>query len=200
MVRANIEELVRQQMQPFEASLIGSVVGIIQDCQDRVFRAYREGICDDEDVHMSPSIDMETDASLPPSEVVYTGMQSNQNQYQSSHFLDAVFQHPPPLKSAGQCPSPLCAVDQLHTSTQSTTDTVLSDSGYASEQLCNCLGPCICLARTISSQSQEATAVESQRIDARDEDFQWHDWIDNLGWNHMDEMDGEDRNEANAID
>jgi hypothetical protein len=152
------------------------------------------------DVHMSPSIDMETDAGLPPSEVVYTGMQSNQNQYQSSHFLDAVFQHPPPLNSTCQYPPPLCAVDQLHTSTQSTTGTVLSDSGYASEQLCNCLGPCICLARTISSQSQEATAVESRRIDARAEDFQWHDWVDNLGWNHMDEIDGEDGHEANVID
>ncbi|KAH6675858.1 putative resistance to glucose repression protein 1 [Halenospora varia] len=42
LVRSNIEEVVRRETQPLEAALIGSLVGIIQDCQDRVFRAYRE--------------------------------------------------------------------------------------------------------------------------------------------------------------
>jgi hypothetical protein len=42
LVRFNIEEVVRRDMQPLEASLIGNLVGIIRDCQDRVFRSYRE--------------------------------------------------------------------------------------------------------------------------------------------------------------
>jgi hypothetical protein len=40
MVNSEIEEAVRREMQPYRDSLIGNLVGIIQDCQDRVFHAY----------------------------------------------------------------------------------------------------------------------------------------------------------------
>ncbi|EHL02835.1 putative Resistance to glucose repression protein 1 [Glarea lozoyensis 74030] len=42
LVRSNIESVVRHETQPLEAALIGNLVSIIQDCQDRVFRSYRE--------------------------------------------------------------------------------------------------------------------------------------------------------------
>ena len=42
LARSNIEEIAHRDMLALEASWIGSLVGVIQDCQDRLFRAYRE--------------------------------------------------------------------------------------------------------------------------------------------------------------
>lgn len=42
LARSNIEEIARRDMQPLEASWIGGLVGAIQDCQNRLFRAYHE--------------------------------------------------------------------------------------------------------------------------------------------------------------
>src|SRR6201999_4572592 len=57
MVRSEIEEAVRREMHPYRDSLIGNLVGIIQDCQDRAFRAYREGLDVETDIHLPPSVD-----------------------------------------------------------------------------------------------------------------------------------------------
>src|SRR5271168_53598 len=71
LVRSNIEEVARRDMQPLEASLIGSLVGIIQDCQDRVFRAYRESQRVDEGIEVPPTEDLA--ASISPSQSDFTG-------------------------------------------------------------------------------------------------------------------------------
>ena len=172
-------------MQPFEASLVGSVVGIIQDCQDRIFRAYRQEMCnddDDDDVQMQPSIDMEPIESLPPCDSGFNEGQMSEDQYQpsgGSAFLDAVFQHPPPLQSMDQCASALPAFNELP-NTHLTNDIIFSDSGYASEQMCNCPGPCVCLSRTTSSESRDAGSTDLQNGDVRDGNFQWHDWSESF--------------------
>jgi hypothetical protein len=146
MVRSEIEDAVRREMQPYRDSLIGNLVGIIQDCQDRVFRAYREGLDAEEDVRLPPSIDADDPEPL----------QNHPDQRQNilklqeeSNFLDAVFNHPPPIQDTGG----FLELFDMHNQTLSfpANNHVFSDSGYASEMLCNCPGPCSCFTTTISS-------------------------------------------------
>jgi len=148
MVKSEIEEAVRREMQPYGDSLIGNLVGIIQDCQDRVFRAYREGLDAEEDMCLPPSI--EVDDSDP--------LQNHPDQRQNtpklqeeSDFLDAVFNHPPPIQDTGGFLEPFDMHNQ--NLSFSANNYVVSDSGYASEMLCKCPGPCNSFATTISSSS-----------------------------------------------
>jgi hypothetical protein len=93
LVRSNIEDIARRDMQPLEASLIGSLVGIIQDCQDRVFGAYREAQRVDDEIEIPPSEDNAALAQLDPAE---DGMlRQSLNSYSlHSEFLDMVFEPP----------------------------------------------------------------------------------------------------------
>jgi hypothetical protein len=63
LVRFNIEEVVRRDMQLLEASLIGNLIGIIRDCQDRVFRSYRETQRRRDEVEMPMRINNEVSAA-----------------------------------------------------------------------------------------------------------------------------------------
>jgi hypothetical protein len=141
-------------MQPLEASLIGSLVGIIQDCQDRVFGAYREAQRVDDEIEIPPSEDNAALAQLDPAE---DGMlRQSLNSYSlHSEFLDMVFEPPrtqvpetmvpifqkkPPLSNS---PGPSVA-----------NDTIFLDSGYSNERLecCHCNGHCSCMG-AIGNQS-----------------------------------------------
>jgi hypothetical protein len=90
LIRSNIEEVARRDMQPLEASLIGSLVGIIQDCHDRVFRAYRESQRVDEEIEVPPTEDLA--ASISPAQPGFTGDeipdQPLDSYPQRSEFLD----------------------------------------------------------------------------------------------------------------
>jgi hypothetical protein len=163
MVRSEIEEAVRREMQPYRDSLIGNLVGIIQDCQDRVFRAYREGLDAEGDMRLPPSIDV-GDLDL---------LQNRPDQRQNiaklqeeSDFLGAVFNHPPPIQDTGGFFDPM----PNQTLSFSADNHVFSDSGYASEMLCNCLVPCSCFTTTVSSSSNWCL---SQGDNESEETFPW---------------------------
>jgi hypothetical protein len=127
--------------------LTGSLVGIIQDCQDRVFRAYREsqGV-DQELVPRTASPPENTVSSAPPPPTWAEDWAADRLPFQSN-FLDAAFEAPirteqtsPDLLGFGQAPESGSAS--------------YSDSGYASEPRCNCKEPCNCLVSDPNTQFQ----------------------------------------------
>jgi hypothetical protein len=86
MVRGEVEEAARREMQPYRDSLIGNLVGIIQGCQDRVFRAYREGLDVEADMRLPPSVDAHDREMLQS----YPNHRQNLPKLQEeSDFLDA---------------------------------------------------------------------------------------------------------------
>ncbi|KAF4632584.1 hypothetical protein G7Y89_g5539 [Cudoniella acicularis] len=156
LVRTNIEEVVRRETRPLEAALIGSLVGIIQDCQDRVFRAYRETQGMETDGMTSPkTLDTIASSSTAQPENVWTPTTQTQ---QDSGLLDAAFHAPSPTSTEHQDPVPdfqrfRSSIESEKPNNHATL--VFSDSGYGStsEPICCCHGACHC-SRSNSSSSQ----------------------------------------------
>jgi hypothetical protein len=148
LVRFNIEEVVRRDMQPLEASLIGSLVGIIRDCQDRVFRSYHETQRRRDEVETPATINREVSAALESIDSADNNLHSNsQDQHlRPSRFVGDVFQPPPAqnVNSGFQMPARAEVQDGF---LGPYSDTITSDSGYASAQVqfCDCPGPCNCV-------------------------------------------------------
>ncbi|KAE9378798.1 hypothetical protein N431DRAFT_553166 [Stipitochalara longipes BDJ] len=175
LVRSNIEEAVRREMQPLEASLVNNLVGIIQDCQDRVFRSYREtqGLCAEPQIQQS--IDPEAALSLMPPDGHQDGLGSssrplNTSSGPQSNFIDTIFRTPP--QSSESILSDLAGIDSRSHLAMQSSDVFLSDSGYASEQLqlCGCSGPCSC-GITHSGEQEDNTTQEIE-----DGNLQWNNW------------------------
>lgn len=177
LVRTNIEDVVRRDMQPLEAALIGNLVGIIQDCQDRLFRGYRQMRGEETEASVSPAM-----TNLPSFTGTF-GDQRIQSSNQQSQLLEAAFQPLPlaPSNLGNQVPN----VNQermrdLHY--QPSLDMVLSDSGYASElpHFCDCPGPeCVCSGETFNSQTRDGLAdVITNDIFGFEEgmNMQWDGW------------------------
>lgn len=180
MVRGAIEDAIRREMQPFGDSLIGNLVGIIQDCQDRIFRAYREGTDSKGDMRLPPSIDsddLESPQSHPPAE---DQTHPDPRVQEEPDFLAALFNHPPSIQDPGIYFAPFEANNQVPTLP---TNNVFSDSGYSSEMLCTSPGSRSGFATTISSASD---GIAVQRATEADELFQWQaesqDWIQAPEW------------------
>jgi hypothetical protein len=151
MVRSEIEEAVRREMQPYRDSLIGNLVGIIHDCQDRVFHAYREGLDMETDMRLPSSVDADDAHDCEPLQSYPSQRQVIPKLQDESDFLDAVFNLPPPIQDTGGFLEPFDMHNQ--TPSFSANDHVFSDSGYASGVLCNCPGPCSCFTTSITSSS-----------------------------------------------
>jgi hypothetical protein len=177
-------------MQPIEGSLIGSLVEIIQDCQDRVFRAYRETIGGDE-ADIPPIVSMEPLTVLPsPEHEIDLSRESLLDQdYHPTEFLDAIFR-PAPHQSPEQYEPDLRELEPPDCIPL--VDNAFSDSGYgASEQHCNCQGPCTCLGTTTSSQGRDIYESEfyvPEEIEGSNRDVQLHDWALCSPWNPQDHI------------
>jgi hypothetical protein len=146
LVRSNIEEAVRREMQPLEASLISNLVEIVQDCQDRVFRSYRETRGVSGELQMPTSIDAEaTVSSTPPENMGGSNSGSlDRASHPQSNFIDTIFEPPP--HSSESISTTLAERDSRGNLQIQSNDVFLSDSGYSSEQLqlCGRLGPYNC--------------------------------------------------------
>jgi len=158
LVRTNIEDVVRRDMQPLEAALIGNLVGIIQDCQDRLFRGYRQMRGEGTDASASPMMDLATASFSSASN--QNSMPSN-DFHQQSQLLAAAFQPLPPASDL-ETNIPLrhqqSMTDLRH---HPSLDMILSDSGYASElpHFCDCPGPeCNCSGGTSNTRPHEENA------------------------------------------
>lgn len=183
LVRSNIEEVASRDMQPLEASLIGSLVGIIQDCQDRVFRAYRQTQNLDDDVAMPRSEDRSALVSPKPldsteDEVPRHSLGSYPERLE---FLDRVFQ--PPLAQVAETGGPIFESTASLSGVpgqSAPSDMMFSDSGYVSE---------------LGAMPDENQAVEYNPLSGINEigtgDVDWNDLNDltfNPSWSEMDSM------------
>jgi hypothetical protein len=152
LVRFNIEEVVRRDMQPLEASLIGSLVGIIRDCQDRVFRSYRETQRRRDQVEMPATRTSEVSAALESIDSADNDLHANplDQHLRLSRFVGDVFQPPPAQNVNSRFQMPARGEVQGRFLGPS-SDLMNSDSGYASEQVkfCDCPGPCNCVGTSM---------------------------------------------------
>jgi len=127
-VHISIIDAVRRDSQANEAHLIGNLVSIIHDCQDKVFDSYVETT--DRDDNMKGLGIM----SIDP----FQTAQISNDEHHHSELLDAAFQQPPSQYTGSYRSS-------LRSSTLSTVsespsippatpgDKIFSDSGYASD-------------------------------------------------------------------
>ncbi|TVY48990.1 Resistance to glucose repression protein [Lachnellula occidentalis] len=170
LVRSNIEEVVHRETQPLEAALIGSLVGIIQDCQDRVFRAYRE--------RQGVDPEMVTQAISPPSNNMSPSVPrmtwaADWGAYSlplQSNFLDAAFEAP--LRTE----QPALDLSRFGQAEQPRQD-IFSDSGYASEPRCSCPSSCTCLNLGLDTRIQDGiSGTPTNRFGLSDSDAypSWH--------------------------
>ncbi len=199
LCRTRVEEIIRREMQPLEASLLRNLdlVGLIRECQDRLSRAYRAASVREEWPDGSPS----GNTGSPPdtgnlqttAKRLDTGVQ--QPPKSSPDFLEAVLQAPP---SYDQDNSRLdySALDeeifdsQKRKQKQTSGNTSGSDSGYASGRLCDCSGSCSCLGWTIVSGTEDADARDSLAAGLarnhtgtmQEESIQWQSWMENEDW------------------
>jgi len=172
LVRSHIEEAVRREMQPLEASLISSLVEIIQDCQDRVFRSYRETQSRSRELQIPPIAD---DEALVSSTLLDNRDESNlrlvdQGFNPQSNFFNAIFETP--SRSSESIAPALAGNDYRGNLVIQSGDMFLSDSGYSSEQLqlCGCAGHCNC------GISQRRDLEDNPTQEIGDDNLRWDDW------------------------
>lgn len=185
LVRSNIEEVIRREMQHVEVSLISSLVQIIQDCQDMMFRSYRETQDNSDEVHIPPSIDHETSTSskLPDNDEEPNSRSLQQSSQAQTSFPGAIFGPPAPHHADPILPT--IVVNNPERSLPGLpSDAILFDSEYFSEQqqICGCFDPCNCGTYTLHGQESEDNAMEK----IVDEDIAWNEWSTYLHWNQVD--------------
>jgi hypothetical protein len=101
LFRTRVEEVVRREMQPVEASLLGSLdlVGLLRECQDQLSRAYPSAAARDPTPDPSPI----SPAGAPAGPTIpqiseegqgYAILEPNQQQ-STDDFFNAVIQPPP---------------------------------------------------------------------------------------------------------
>jgi hypothetical protein len=173
LVRSNIESVVRRETQPLEAALISNLVSIIQDCQDRVFRSYREAQGIDHEMHTPyrPSITSPSEAMWTPDASDFRG---------DLDFLDAAFQAP--ATSRTQATPNFQQLDSI----LRPDPLVFSDSGYASEPFCHCIGPCDCTKSADEAQVKDEVAVATL-----DPVRPWMESMSHPNWQHVERADDE---------
>lgn len=146
MVRHNIENVVRREMQPIEEdfrrqmqpvaeAIMRNLVTTIQNCQEVLSRSYLEDKNDEPTAGPSVNIS-EAGPSMQPNDSARD--HHILGSLQGDDFLNAVFQPVPPTAenvfnrySASACPIP------------SSSQTIPSDSGYNSLP-CQCTHTCTC--------------------------------------------------------
>lgn len=194
LVRTNIEDVVRRDMQPLEAALIGNLVDIIQDCQDRLFRGYRQMRGEGTDASVSPAV---PSLSFSPS-FSENSIPNVHHQHGQSQLLESAFQPPPPSNLDLQ--SQVLNQNQTRTNNlhhEPSLDMILSDSGYASEMphFCDCQGLCSC--GTFNAQTRDGGAnLDANNMFAFEEpvlnglDTQWDGWDLFPSWDALNSVGG----------
>jgi hypothetical protein len=173
LVRSNIESVVRRETQPLEASLIGSLVSIIQDCQDRVFRSYREAQGIEHEARTPARSSTASPSIAIPSH--------DPHDFRDDlDFLDAAFQ------------SPATSMSQATPSFQQLDSVVrpevlgFSDSGYASEPFCYCTNACTC-----GKGAEEGLVKDEVAAATLSSDRPWIESMSHPNWQHVERADDE---------
>lgn len=150
LFRSRIEEVVRREMQPVEASLLGSLdlIGLLRECQEQLSRAYPEANMGETQMNTSPMEPTENLVGLANQQNMAHALCNTtveQDQHPPSDFFGAVLQPPPP-QDQDYFDLRFSSLDEeLFGFFTQTSSKSFSESGYASGLLCNCKEPCTCL-------------------------------------------------------
>jgi hypothetical protein len=187
--------VVRREMQPIEASLLGSLdlVGLLRECQDQLSREYPEANVKGGGMENSTMGSAEALGGRGFSQHMGDTLQNTDDggdQHLQSDFFETVLQLPP---TQGQGLSELgfssFDTESLGFCTQTSSNT-FSDSGYASGRFCNCKDACTCVGTMsgydsqyvdISSPSLVSPPEEPERLE---EYIQYEMEPENQDWVH----------------
>jgi hypothetical protein len=163
-------------LQPLEASLVGKLVGIVQDCQDRLFRSYRETRAAADEMESPLLFESQPIISSGASTVIINHVSDSQDEHGRSESLDAMFKPVPP---AIDTDLPALILDDFraqNTYFSPPIDMQNSDSGYGSEQLqlCNCPGECSCADTALRYEDLEACVARNSTTE--NTSLQWINW------------------------
>jgi len=141
LVRTNIEEVLRREMQPVEASLVRNLVNTIQECQDRLFRSYFERARD-----QAPQPATVSSAATDNRETRFnanTTIERNEQQVHTepSSILQAAFEQPPAVEDMDYG-SGFLDFGHREGFLSSSSGNNFNDSAYYTDSICNFPGPC----------------------------------------------------------
>jgi hypothetical protein len=180
LVQSSIEEIVRRDLQPLEASLIGNLVGIVQDCQDRLFRSYRETRAAAGEMESPLVFQSEPIIAPGASTVIINHGLDSQDGHQRSESLDAMFKPVPPVTDTDFPALILEDFRAQNTYLSAPIDMHNSDSGYGSEQLqlCNCPGECSCANAALRHEDyiNDPEACIAGNSTPENANLQWINW------------------------
>jgi hypothetical protein len=187
LFRSRVEEVVRREMQPVAASLLGSLdlVGLLRECQDQLSRAYPSAATRDPTLDTSPIGPVGAPAGPTTPQIAEEDHFATleHDQQHPNDFFSAVLQPPPP-QGGGHAELDL---SWLNDDLQASAST-FSDSGYASGRLCNCSGPCRCPVAVSGSESHHPDTSSTSLIDPSpqsqvpDQYFQWQEGLEYRDW------------------
>jgi hypothetical protein len=181
LFRANIEEILCREMQQIAEPLLQNLDNIFRDCQDRMYRSYLESTRrgqeaeTDQNTSTSTSSDIQTQ-ELHDEQDLATIHHSGS---WGSDFLEAILQRPPSI-------SDLSRAMEVEESTMdlarshcplSVNSGIISDSGYASEKICDRTATSGCPTTDASSHDhtlKDEYSVGNMKLG--NEKFDWQDF------------------------
>jgi hypothetical protein len=187
LFRSRVEEVVRREMQPVEASLLGSLdlVGLLRECQEQLSRAYPSAAARDPTLDTSPIGPAGAPAGPTIPQFSEDGHLATleQDQQHPYDFFSAVLQPPPP-QEGGHAELDL---SWLNDGLQASAST-FSDSGYASGRLCSCSGPCRCPVAVSGSEGHHPDTSSTslfdppEQLQMPDQYCQWQEGLEDRDW------------------
>jgi len=187
VVEANVVETFQRETKPVEEHVIASLINIIRDSQETVFKTFHnQGICFSSptmDLHMKPA---------EPSAMTRIGLSNSSKNIdeapRTTGFLAAIAQAPTPQNWDYSVPD-LRYEDNFG---------MLEGNSFSQPSYnptnnydCACSGACSCFGTTISSKSREMDTTDSkmnQPADTENANFQLDDWL-SPAWNNFEPTD-----------
>jgi len=187
LFRSRVEEVVRRETQPVEASLLANLEGLIRECQDQLSSRYRETHKTEQQSEVSITQPIKTMAShvnLNNTAEHLRNIATETDQQPSSDFFDAVLQPPPPQEEDYVLDFS-ASNTELSDPYEHTPSGNLSDSGYVSVPRCSCKELCSCHTSMIDFGNQDVDISEpsffdlTQDLEAQAHGVQWQNWLEN---------------------
>jgi hypothetical protein len=179
IVRARVVETIAQQTRPLEESMLESLMSVIRDSQEVVFRTYRDQSINSSRVPSDPNLEQRDPPSAP--QPVAIGQSSQSQDLQEPDFLTRVAQPPPALAEDLFGDFALPSVEPNGSFPGSFYDSAVDSAmhGQDFQWLCSCVGPCSCFGTTISSTSRglegdnvnNSENINEEKAQPREDDF-----------------------------
>jgi hypothetical protein len=154
IVRARVVETIAQETRSLEEFMLESLMGVIRDSQEVVFRTYRDQSINSSRVPSNLNLEDQDPPSAP--QPVAIGQSSQSQDLQEPDFLARVAQPPPALAKDLFGDFALPSTEPSESFPGSFYDSTVDSAMYGQDfqWSCSCSGPCSCFGTTISSTSR----------------------------------------------